>query len=486
MTSLWLASHPPIDTDAFDDAPVDVAVVGAGLAGLATAVLLAERGMRVAVLEARTVGAVATGNTSGKLSALQGARLQRIRSVAGERPLQAYVDATLEAQRWLVDAVGEASEREDAWSYAVTSSGARTIDQEVRVARAAGLPVGRDVPELPFATTAAARLRDQHLLDPVGALAALAARLRAAGGRIHEHAPVRRTRVRGDHVDVDSTAGTLRASRVVLATGSPVPSRTLSVLLEAQRSYAISYRIPGVVPRGMHLSVDEPSRSLRSAAPLADELVVGGAGHPVGRAKDERSSVDELEAWTQRHWPGAERTHAWSAQDYRTPDLLPWCGARMGSGGRVLVATGFDKWGMTSAVACALAIDGWLSDAPRPWAATLFRRRPTLALAGNLLGSVAAVAAADSRSWMAAVRDVGAATPPEGEGVVHLRGATPVATSTVDGVTRTVSAFCPHVLALVQWNGQERSWDCSAHGSRFAPDGSRLEGPSACPLRALR
>ena len=61
-----------------------------------------------------------------------------------------------------------------------------------------------------------------------------------------------------------------------------------------------------------------------------------------------------------------------------------------------------------------------------------------------------------------------------------------VATSTVEGATRRVSAHCPHVGALVQWNAQERSWDCSAHGSRFAPDGSRLEGPTACPLRALR
>ncbi|MFA4841166.1 MAG: Rieske 2Fe-2S domain-containing protein, partial [Agrococcus sp.] len=65
------------------------------------------------------------------------------------------------------------------------------------------------------------------------------------------------------------------------------------------------------------------------------------------------------------------------------------------------------------------------------------------------------------------------------------RGARLVAVSTVDGETREVSAVCPHVGARVRWNAQERSWDCSAHGSRFAPDGSRLEGPTACPLRQL-
>lgn len=184
-----------------------------------------------------------------------------------------------------------------------------------------------------------------------------------------------------------------------------------------------------------------------------------------------------------RHWPDAARTHAWSAQDYRTPDRLPWIGARPGSRGRVLLATGFDKWGMTGGAMSALAIAGRLGGAEPDWARALRRRGTTPAAAGSLVGSLGAVAAAQARTARAALSP----TPPPGEGQGSLgrRGARLVATSTVDGRTREVSAHCPHVGALVAWNAQERSWDCTAHGSRFAPDGTRLEGPAACPLRAL-
>ncbi|MCR8671987.1 Rieske 2Fe-2S domain-containing protein, partial [Agrococcus sp. HG114] len=99
------------------------------------------------------------------------------------------------------------------------------------------------------------------------------------------------------------------------------------------------------------------------------------------------------------------------------------------------------------------------------------------------LGTLGAVAAAQASRVREAIAP--ASRPAEGEGSLGREGLRLVATSTVDGETRRVSAHCPHVGALVQWNPQERSWDCSAHGSRFAPDGTRLEGPTACPLRSL-
>jgi Rieske Fe-S protein len=150
----------------------------------------------------------------------------------------------------------------------------------------------------------------------------------------------------------------------------------------------------------------------------------------------------------------------------------------------VLFASGFDKWGMTTGTAAGLALaEALLGDGPawasrwNPWRVDLVRQLPQVA---RFNASVAwqlgsgLVRVARNRFWTA---------PPEGHGVVRpgLRG--PVAVSCVDGQVRSVSAVCPHLGGIVQWNDGERSWDCPLHGSRFAPDGTRLEGPAGSGLR---
>ncbi len=495
MTSLWLDRSRPVETDPFaPGAAYDIVVVGAGLTGLTTACLLARAGRRVAVLEARHVGAVTTGNSTAKLSVLQGTTLSKVVRSTTEKAAMAYVESNQEALAWAIRYGADHDvpiERRDAYTYAGTPLGALAVRKEFRIAERLGLPVERvEADELPFRTYGAVRLADQAQFDPLDMLAALAAELRRRDGVLVEG--VRVTGVSTDQVaTVRTSAGTVTAERVVLASGIPILDRGLYwAKMTAQRSYAATFRVPGPIPQGMYLSADTPSRSLRTARDGDQELLlIGGNGHVVGRhRKPTTELVADLESWTRDRFPGAERTHVWSAQDYQPHNHTPFVGLLPRGRGKIYLATGYSKWGMTNAIASALHLSAELLDGNIGWAKTLSRRisKPASVVTAAQAGLGIGISAV--KEWVGAelhpLADADR-TPPEGQGVVRAVSGTPVAVSTVDGRTCAVSAVCTHLGGVLRYNDLERSWDCPLHGSRFAADGSVLEGPAVKGLKPV-
>ncbi|WP_353082876.1 FAD-dependent oxidoreductase [Tessaracoccus lapidicaptus] len=493
MTSVWFATHPAPHVAARpfpEGSRFDTVVAGAGLTGLATAALLARAGHRVAVVEARSVGAVATGNTTAKVSLLQGSTLSDIRSHQSDEVLAAYVDGNREAQAWLARFLEERDiefQSRTAYTFAFGGDGVSTLEDELAACRAAGLTGVTWTTDtgLPFDVSGALALPDQLQIHPLVVLDALLEDLVEHGGVVIEGVRVTDAEV-DSSVKVTTTAGGLEADQLILATGTPILDRGgYFAKLEPHRSYATTYRVPGAIPQGMYLSVDGPGRSLRTV-PVDDGelLMVGGNGHVVGRTDSEAAAVADLRRWTAEHFPGAEPTHAWSAQDYRAVDRVPYVGELPRGEGRIFVATGYNKWGMTNGVAAALMLSGRLLDGSMPWADVLGERTPTSSTLLSALAPNAKVAATLAKDWVQAeVGGLPDEPPAEGEGVVGRgpRGV-PEAVSTVDGVTCRVSGICTHLGGVVRWNDAEKSWDCPLHGSRFAHDGSLLEGPAVADL----
>ena len=327
-------------------------------------------------------------------------------------------------------------------------------------------------------------LDDQAQLDPMDVLESLVTSVRSQGGAVVTGTRVEHVSVLG-RPTISWDGGRMECENVILATGAPILDRALYFAkLEPQRSYALAFDHPDP-PDLMLLSAQGPTRSLRDAPGEGSErrLLVGGEGHVVGRARHEVEHLDRLRAWTLEHFPGAVETHHWSAQDYRSSDGLPRVGLLPRGRGRVLLATGYAKWGMTNGVAAAREISAQILGGQLPWAARVVERGSRASGLVGLARMNAGVAAAGLQgAARAALRPLRKDPTAEGDGVVGRAGLLPMGRSTVNGRTCTVAAICTHLGGVLEWNDADQSFDCPQHGSRFSPTGEVLEGPATRPL----
>ncbi|MCP9001853.1 FAD-dependent oxidoreductase [Pseudarthrobacter sp. RMG13] len=523
MTSLWLDRGQSFSTDTFETdtfeagSSYDTVVAGAGLTGLVTALLLARSGQRVLVLEAWFPGAVTTGKTTAKVSLLQGTVLAALARQYAQKQVGAYVEANREGQSWLLRYLDDHHvpyQRRDAYTYATTAQGTERLLEELGAATTAGLDVEyvRDA-RLPFPVQGALLLTNQAQINPMDVLGALLGDVRARGGSVVGGTRLRNVSGSGP-LTVHTDQGTVTANNVVLATGIPVLDRGLYFTkLKPLRSYAAALELPAGVtaPPGMYLSAEEPTHSLRDyAADGRQFLLVGGHGHQVGRTESEKSHLSGLLDWATGHFPGAVTTHTWSAQDYQATNLMPFFGRLPRGRGHIFFGTGYNKWGMTNAVAAALGISADILGGSLRWANTIHHRVTSPGGAMAAVAVNAGVAARLATDWgkLAVGKSVsgrpvvepavepaetgvptgpppGGPVPADGDAMVYRDGARPAAVSTVDGTTCRLSAVCTHLGGIVHWNDSELTWDCPLHGSRFGPDGKLLEGPATNDLPRL-
>jgi glycine/D-amino acid oxidase-like deaminating enzyme/nitrite reductase/ring-hydroxylating ferredoxin subunit len=492
--SIWIATtpetgHPPLAgaTEA------DVVVVGGGITGLTAAALLTEAGARVVLLEARRLVTGTTGNTTAKVSALQGTVYRTLLDGVGEEAARVYAEANLRAVETIARRVEDGGiecdlRRCPAYTYAGSAEHLQAVEAEVEAAQRLGVAaVFDDRPGLPFPVAGAVRLDDQLLFHPRRYCLALADAVLAGGGHIFEGSRVTGIEPEGERRRVTTAGGSVLADRVLVATLLPFPRAGGHFAKAfASRSYAMSLAVEGEVPWGMYLSVDTPTRSLRPhPTPDGALLIVDGEGHTTGQEPDTAARYEAVEAWARDRFAVREVTHRWSAQDYSSGDSMPYVGRLVPGEDRILVATAYRKWGMTNGTAAAGILADLVLGRPNPWAETLDATRvnPGTSLP-EILKENAAVAAhfiADRVASTLSRRHADDLAPGEAA-IVHGADGKVAAYRDESGTVHACSAACTHLGCEVAWNTAERTWDCPCHGSRFAYTGEVIEGPATADL----
>jgi glycine/D-amino acid oxidase-like deaminating enzyme/nitrite reductase/ring-hydroxylating ferredoxin subunit len=486
--SLWLETAADVSFPKLaEDLEVDVAVVGGGLAGVSTALLLAQDGMSVAVLESGRVGHGVSAYSTAKVTSLHSLTYAQLASKRGQDAARIYGDANEAGLARIAGWVAEHGidcdfRRKPNYTHTDLESDVEKVRAEAETARELGLPATFTTEtDLPWQVAGAVRFEDQAEFHPSRYIARLAEIARDRGARVFEGA--RAVNVQDGEPCVVTLDGgrEVRARHVVLATHYPVYERGgYFARMHPERSYVLAVRVRGPVPQGMYISTG--GHSLRAAPSRDGEeyLLVGGGSHKVGQASEAESYAD-LEAYARERFDVASIDMRWSTQDNIPLDQVPYVGKAGPGAKNVYVATGFRKWGFANGTAAAMMLADQIAGRENPWLPVFDATRlgPPSALFTMAKENVN-VGYRFFRDRLKS-RDV-EEIPPGGGGIVREGTRQTAVHRDEHGNLHAVSARCTHLGCIVEWNEAEASWDCPCHGSRFAPDGHVIKGPAIAPL----
>ncbi len=508
-TAPWSeGASDPVRAPLDHDTTADVCIIGAGIAGLATAYELASQGRRVVVLDDGPVGGGESGKTTAHLSSVIDDGFSRIEKVHGVEVSRRCYESHAAAIDWYESIVSRERidcdfERVDGFLFLPPGENPELLFHEQAAAQRAGVSDVERVLSAPltFDTGPCLRFPRQAQIEPLAFLLALAGAVERMGGRICCGSHVQKIEDRSG-LEVQCENGTsVRAGAVVVATNSPINDIvTMHTKQYAYRTYAIALPIErGVVPHALYWDTSQEAGkpdgpyhyvrvgrnpvSIRGGTDSHELLIVGGEDHKTGQADDGAARWARLEAWAKARFPitGAVEFR-WSGQVMEPVDYLAFIGPNPTGPAGVYIVTGDSGMGMTHGAIAGMLLPDLIAGRKNPWADVYkpgrLTPRTVLEYARENIN-----VAAQYTDWVLpggvdAVDDI-----PPGQAAVVREGLKLLACyRDPSGLMHTRSAVCPHLGGIVKWNSAEMTWDCPCHGSRFDHLGEVINGPANSDL----
>ncbi|MFI0847139.1 FAD-dependent oxidoreductase [Mesorhizobium sp. IMUNJ 23232] len=479
----------------------DTVIIGSGIAGLSVAYELASIGQKVIVIDRGPIAGGMTSRTTAHLAPICDDGLSTLINLRGEETARLFQESQEAAVARIEENVAQLGidckfRRLDAFLFpamGVEPKEARDqrqqeFDAARKVGAAAELVTG--VPLKGFENAPVLRYPNQATFHPLRYLRGLASAILDKGGRIFANSPVLSVEELpegGVRVSTES-GGVIEAASAVVATNSQINDRfQLHTKMSPYRTYAMAFTLPrGTLPDALFWDTGDPYHYVRmNLGPgSVDYLIAGGADHKSGEADDGDIRFEAIEAWIRALVPslGKEVTR-WSGQVLDTIDYCAFIGLNAGSQS-VYVVTGDSGQGMTHGALAGLILKDLITGKDNPWAAVYKPSRKTPSGVANYVRENLSVVTNLAGYLMPGeLKSVGELRL--GQGAIFRDGLRKIAACRdLDGKLHQHSATCTHSGCEVAWNSTEQCWDCSCHGSHFAPDGTVLNGPAVSPLMA--
>ncbi len=431
MKSIWENTVKRPRFEALDgDLKTDVLIIGGGICGVLCAKALKEAGVHCTLIEATHIGGGITEDTTAKITLQHGLIYDKLLRRFGMEKAMLYLRANYEAlvkYRKLCGGIDCDFEECDSFVYSLKDR--KSLEKEAAALERLGHPAQlvKELP-LPFPVLGAVRVEKQAQFNPLKLLYAVAKDL-----NIYENTKAIHITPKG----VKTNRGFIRAKKIIIATHFPIINKHgfYFIKLYQHRSYVLALKNACTL-KGMYVDEADKGMSFRS---YKDSLLLGGGGHRTGK---KGGGWKELEAFAAKHYPTSRTVSRWATQDCMSLDRVPYIGLYSGNTPDLYVATGFNKWGMSSSMLAADILTDAVLERRNPYKEVFSPSRSVLypQLFINAIESL----------W---------------------------------GLIKPTVPRCPHLGCALKYNKAEHSWDCPCHGSRFSDSGSLINNPATDDLK---
>ncbi len=493
--SLWQTSPAYSPVNQFRPEELyDLVIVGGGITGITTALLLQSAGKKCLLLEAHTLGFGTTGGTTAHLNNFFDTPYSKVAKNFGEENAALLAEAATEAMALIKSNIDKHAidceySTMDGYLFSINEEQDKELEDIAESARSVGVDViFTNNSPFPIPYLKIALFKDQAQFNPIKYIFSLAKIFEEKGGVIVQDCRVTDIENKEDALQIKTTSVASRARKVIYATHIPPGVNLLHFRCAPYRSYAMAVKLEGEYPAALGYDMEDPYHYYRTQK--VDEelyLIAGGEDHKTGHMENTDNCFRKLESHIRSYFRVEKIAYKWSSQYYEPADGLPYIGNLPGGDENIYVATGFGGNGMIYGTLSAIIFADIISNGKSIYQ-DLFNPNRLKPIAGfaNFVKEGADVVSSFIKGKFDAEKIEALAEIAAGEAkIVKHDGHILSVYKDEAHKVHVLNAACTHIKCTVGWNATEKTWDCPCHGARYSPEGKVLTGPSQKDLEKM-